>query len=672
MLVFDQLKKNDPQLRLLALMVVAGLFVLLAGLWWVQVVSSRDYQQHLETQASRTVRIPAMRGKILDRSGTNVLAENQPRYNVSLYLEELREQFQKEYARSRPRHVVTNSLPFWRRWLGSSAVSTQYVKLRKDQLDALAWTCRYQVASNAVAQLSQRLQLPMALDFTNFQKHYASSLYVPYPVATKVDASQIARFEEQFGDAPGVGLEVQSMRLYPNQTSAAHLVGYLLPNNDSIEGEWSDFSYRLPDFRGVIGIEGGFDAQLHGRAGEKSILVNSQGYHQTENVWTPAEPGRNVVLTLDLGVQKAAEHALQTAPHGAETRGAVVVMDVRTGDVLAMVSSPTFDPNDYINGASAETQRRLSDPRLRPQINRATQENYAPGSIFKTIVAMACLEKGLDPKSTVTVLPNPKKPGEGVYYLGRPIGDTVPPGVYDFRRALIRSSNSYFIHYGVHLAGIETILKYARRLHLGERMALPTRQETRGILPSDQDIRAGWSEGETANICIGQGKIAVSPLQMAVLASSLANGGKVLWPRLVDRIEPQDPLSTELTTHFPKGQVRDTLGIRPSTLKIIVDAMRDDVEDQDEGTGKAAFIPGFRICSKTGTAQVMNEQGHKIDQTTWFLSFAPYENPRYAVVVMVESGASGGTTCAPIAKQIYQAIIDMEKKPAVRLTNLTP
>jgi penicillin-binding protein 2 len=172
-------------------------------------------------------------------------------------------------------------------------------------------------------------------------------------------------------------------------------------------------------------------------------------------------------------------------------------------------------------------------------------------------------------------------------------------------------------------------------------------------------VHSNWRDGDTANICIGQGELAVTPLQMAVVYSAIANGGKVLWPRLVQRVESQDPASGETATNFPSGIVRDELGVHPRSLKILRDAMLAETEDP-EGTGHAAVVPGLRICGKTGTAQVMNEHNQVTDHTTWFASFAPYENPHYAVIVMVESGSSGGGTCAPIAHDIYEEIMKQE------------
>ena len=220
MLIFDQLKKDDPQLRLVAVLVLGGLCLLLAGLWWVQMVSFRDYQTNLETQSFRTVRIPAVRGKILDRNGIT-LAENRPTYNVSLYLDELRGQFQREYERTRPVRTVTNSGAFWRRWLGSPTVTKQNVRLKKAQIEALGRQSRYAVASNVVRQVSLRLGQPLSLNPTNFERHYETRLALPYPVLANLDPTQIALFEEQSTSPVGVDLEVQSTRFYPYGTTAA-------------------------------------------------------------------------------------------------------------------------------------------------------------------------------------------------------------------------------------------------------------------------------------------------------------------------------------------------------------------------------------------------------------------------------------------------------------------
>ncbi|TAL02602.1 MAG: hypothetical protein EPO07_07125, partial [Verrucomicrobia bacterium] len=296
MLVFDQLRKADPQLRLLALMLCVGLAILSAGLWWVQVVHAREFQSQLEYQSSRTVRVPSLRGKILDRNG-KVLAENRPSYNVNLYLEDLPPQFRAEYQRLAPRQIVTNRVPFWRRWLGASNVTTQYVKLDAIQKSNLTWQVRFNVASNTINEVATRLQQPRALDFADFQKHYQQRLALPYPVLKNLNDVQLARFEEQFSMTPGIDLDVQSSRIYPFETTAAHLLGYVRHDDSSAEGEFADFYYRLPDYRGQVGIEGGYDAELRGRAGAKTVLINNHGYRQTESVQEYAEIGKQVTLT---------------------------------------------------------------------------------------------------------------------------------------------------------------------------------------------------------------------------------------------------------------------------------------------------------------------------------------------------------------------------------------
>jgi len=656
MLVFDELKKNDPQLRLVAVVLTAGLGILLAGLWWVQIVSAREYQSHLETQSYRTVRLPAARGKILDRHG-RVLAENRPRYDLSLYLDDLRKQFTAEYAAEYAR--VTNAraqfIAAQEKKLGRplTRAERKSYALATAQLEQLREQARCSAAGGVVAQLGQLIGQPLTLDPAEFERDYETRLALPYPVLKNLSEAQIARFEENYTGGLGADLELQSVRTYPLGTTAAHLLGYVQRDDSSAEGEDAYFSYRLPDYRGIVGIESGFDPLLRGRAGAEAVLVNNLGYRQTEDVWTQPEPGHNVVLTIDLDIQQAAERSL-VEHQGADARAAIVVMDVRTGDVLAMVSSPAFDPNDFAQGIfPPDAAARLNDSKLRPQINRATQENYAPGSIFKPIIGLAALEAGLEPDALVD---NP-----GYVYVGRRhIGDLAPPGQYNFRRAIIFSCNTYFITEGLR-TGIDNIVRMAEKFHFGERTDLPTRQETPGILPTPARVHADWHDGDTANLCIGQGEIAVTPMQMAVAYAAIANGGKVLWPRLVERIEPQDPASGEAVTNFPSGIVRGNIGVSGRSLNILREAMLAETEDP-EGTGHAAVVgPEMRICGKTGTGQVMNEHNQEIDRTTWFASFAPYEHPRYAVVVMVESGTYGGPTCAPIAHDIYEAILKSEK-----------
>src|ERR1041385_9235263 len=303
MLIFDQLKKNDPQLRMVAIAVLCGLGVLAAGLWWVQIVSKRDYEARLEMQSYRTVRMPAVRGKILDKNGA-VLAENRASYNVSLYLDELRTNFvaavQTKVARKRAelKHAMEQEQSRLGREL--KAQERKAFLLSAKEKEPLAQAARYEVVSNVVTQIGHRLGQPYVLNPTNFHRHYKGSLALPLQVVTHLTAAQLAVFSEQCSELPGADLEIQSMRFYPCGTTACHVLGSLRRDEESVAGEEAFFSYRLPDYRGWVGVEYGYDDYLHGKAGVKTMRVNNVGYRQADTVWQAADTGRNVILTIDL------------------------------------------------------------------------------------------------------------------------------------------------------------------------------------------------------------------------------------------------------------------------------------------------------------------------------------------------------------------------------------
>ncbi|HZQ46733.1 MAG TPA: penicillin-binding transpeptidase domain-containing protein, partial [Verrucomicrobiae bacterium] len=628
MLVFDQLKKDDPQLRFLAVLVLGGLLLLFGGLWWVQVVSVRYYREKLETQSTRTIRMPAARGKILDREG-RPLAENHPSYNIDLYLEELSKNYQFAYtgALSRTRKYLSQQKAEKEKELNrklTSQEARQFSVTEQIKTNLMA-KARYEVTSNMVADLGARLQQPISLSEKTLQSHYEKALAIPLPILTGLHPMQVGRFEEQSFNTAGMYLEVQSLRYYPNGPIAAHLLGYLERNNKSIFGEIADYNNRLPDYLGVVGIEKVFDDQLHGAAGEKLVVINNAGYRQSETIATPAEPGGNVVLTIDLDIQKAAERALRNA--AADVRGAVVVMDATNGDVLALASAPSYDPNFFVEqhdeASWTAEMRYLADTNSRPQINRAMYENYPPGSIFKIVVGLAAMEEGvLDPNAIYNSPGRYPLPGKR-----DPIGDTAGSGPFNFEKALAKSSNCYFINYGIKPGVLARVLALGQHLHLGERTGLLPHQETGGRFPKPKDTAKGWYLGDTAYLSIGQGKIAVTPLQMAVMTTAVANGGKVFWPRLVSEIQPYG--ADEPSQHFPAGQVRDMLPVSQHSLKVVHEGMKADVEGRYEGTGHRAAVPGLSIAGKTGTAEV-EKHGHiqRDAQITWFVSFAPAEAPR--------------------------------------------
>jgi len=637
MLIFDQLKRSDPAIRTLAYIFLIGTLMLLAGLWYIQIFSSKQYIEKFQNQALRTIRVPAVRGKILDKNNV-VLAECRPSYNISMFLEEMSGEFKNSFQR------LLKQTP---------------QKLNRQQREELAKLSRFLTISNAIAKLSQQLNIAVNLDPKLFEKHYEQYRAFPMSILEDITPAQIALFLENPNHPGGFDMDFWPLRYYPYQTVAAHLIGGMrrLHQDEMAENEDEPFfHYALPDFKGAFGVEAALDNYLRGKAGFKTALVNNLGYRESEKTWIQTEPGNNVILTIDINIQKEAERALSAV--GPNVKGAVVVMDPNTGDIIALVSAPAFNPNSMIPRIPAEEWKKLNDPELMPMLNRATFGAYTPGSIFKIIVALACLEAGIiDPEETIS---NP-----GYFQLGRrTIRDTAPPGDYNFKRAFKLSSNTYFIHFGLK-AGLSRILDMGHRFCLGQKFNIPVYQETSGFFPPKdyEKIRKTrgepWLDGDTANLCIGQGEITVTPIQMAIMTSAIANGGKILWPRLVDKIIPADPLNKKEIRTFPHSMVRNTLNVSSKHLELIKESMLADVEDPD-GTGRQAAIPNFRVCGKTGTAQIMKGRS-LIRKDTWFVSFAPYENPRYVVVVMVEGGGSGGGTCAPVAKRIYQALARYEK-----------
>jgi len=640
MIILDQFRAKNLPLRVLSAGVLAGLLMLLIGLWNVQVVTAKRYKASQVSQSFRTVRTPAIRGQIHDINGL-ALADNRPSYDINLYLEELRPYFQKAYAQAKRGKRLT--LP---------------------QRLALGREVRYLVVSNLVMSVTRHLEKPHELDPLQFRRHYNERLALPMPVLSDISDKQVALFMERAAHLPGCDLEARPIRIYPHDTLAAHVLGYLR-RDDRYDEEGGPYHYRLPDYSGIIGIERTRDDELRGTPGIKSVLVNSLGYRQSESVWAPPDPGYTVVLTIDAALQKAAEEALQSA--SPETRGAAIIMDVRSGDLLAVASNPSFNPNEFLPRLSSRDWASMNDPELKPLLNRATYGIYAPGSVFKMIIGLAGLESGM-------LKPNDLYSSPGYYQLGRRrIKDTANggrPAKFDFKTALAQSSNAYFIHYGL-LIGQKKIVELGKRFHLGEPTGIPTGQDHKGIFPTEawqqKHLKGKWYDGDTANLSIGQGYIAVTPLQVAVMTAAIANGGKVLKPRLVDRIEPPHGVEGP-TSILPSPMVRDDLGVSTWSLKVIHDAMRADVEDPI-GTGRNAFVEGMGICGKTGTAQV--QQGSRIvDHITWFVSFAPYEKPKYAVVVMVESGVSGGYSCAPIARLIYEALQARDQTRPPKALNL--
>jgi len=632
MFIFDIFKQEARRLRTVSMVVAGGLFLLLAGLWWVQVVSSQTMQRRLVTQSFRKPRVPAERGRILDRDNIP-LVENRAQYNVVLNLEELRTQFNDEYSRLVKDYPHTGKL------------SAKMVSMFRLQAD-------YRVASNITFQTSSVLKQPTTLTWEHFTNFYANYTFLPLPIIVNLNPTNVAIFSEQSTGQPWLELERQPVLNYTQKTTAAHLLGFVTRTSE-------DNKYISPGFTGRTGIEAAFNDELEGAPGTNLVLVDNQGYRQHVETLVPVRAGKDIYLTISLPIQKAAEQAL-LSHWGKEVRGAVVVMDVHSGDILALASSPTYDPNIFVAGVSQAQMDQLNDPKLKPLYNRATDDFYFPGSTFKIITAIAGLESGVIDVNAIF-----HSPGRYLEHNFN-IDDTAAAGDYTFESAFYHSSNTYFCHYGWEV-GLNRLLEVAARFHLGEKTDLATHEEKKGLVPKPNEAPKNF---QAPYVAIGQ-EVTVTPLQMAGMISVIANGGTLFWPRIVREIRNPDTGAVEQS--FPLARVRDHVALNPDHLKLIRQAMLGDTE----APGANAYVAfhhsahpilrqaGFHVAGKTGTAQV-DSPDLDYKKVVWFDSYGPFEDPRYAVVVMIINGASGGDACAPVAQQIYEGIVLEEKKEAAK------
>jgi len=580
---------NNWRLALLGVVFLAGLVLLGVRLYHLQVVQSWDYEQRQTKQSVRRVLLPSPRGRILDRRG-RLLADNQPNYCVALYLEELR----------RPG-----------RW--SNTVNAAEIELDR---------------------LSETLQIPRACPRHRIEEHIRKNLPLPLIVWAHLDDAALARLVECRTNFPGVDIFVQPERLYPQGRLAAHVLGYVGRGDLAEAARAEDFHYQLPGLKGRAGLEKEYDDLLCGLPGGQLIRVDAVGYRHDE--WTARQPvpGRDLTLTLDSGIQASLENVL------AGVRGAGVVLDPRNGDILAMASAPTFDPNALSPAPAPELWQALLDDSARPLLNRALAGVYPPGSTMKPFVALAALTLGDQPAITTHVC-------DGSFHLGNRLiqcANGERHGVVDMRKAIEVSCNVYFCSVARDM-GYEPIWTIAQQAGMGRRTGIDLPGEAAGLLPTAAWKQARqheeWSVGDTCNVAIGQGDLLVSPLQMAVATAALANGGRVLQPRLLRRGDSDE------------GEVISRASWPASANVFVCSAMRDVVSGE-EGTGHRVRVSGLTIAAKTGTAQYRVDGQPK--KYGWMISFAPAEAPRVVAVMVVEEAQTGGLTVGPRLQRVLLTI----------------
>jgi len=569
----------------LVVLMLAALGGLVAAMGHFQLTKSAEYTSDFRQQSIRRVRVPASRGLISDRNGV-VFAENRPSYCIVIYIEELRQPGTWSNTMDRVEEVIDSVSGIIRR---ERVVTREHI-----------W------------------------------KHIRMRLPLPFTAWRDLDPVAVARFEESQVRLPGVDVQAVPLRAYPLGASAGHVLGYVArkspPPPDKREGPYKN--YYLPEVVGTSGVERVFNEDLAGEAGGYLVTVDATGYRYKEEHVRPAVSGLDIRLALDHRIQKLVEDTLSGE------RGAGVMLDPRNGDILAMASSPPLNPNLFVGGISQRDWDRIRlDTKGKPMLNRAINEIYPPGSTFKPVVAIAAIEGGRAGADTTFVC-------RGRFSLGR-IGFScfrgTVHGPLELRDAIARSCNPFFCQLGLR-CGYDRIYHMAGALGLGSRTGFELGYDERGILPRRR------SDGDTCNVSMGQGALAVTPLQMAVVAATIANQGTVYRPRLIlrDRV---------------RGQIVNRMGWAAETMRVVRGGMYDVIQS-DHGTGRRARVPGVEMAGKTGSAQYGKKGSGKTH--AWMLCFAPFERPRYAMAMVIEDGDSGGKTVAPRVRQIMEGVFRLD------------
>jgi len=605
-LTVSQLGKSeipiDGRLRLVGAFIVVAFALFVFRLFQLQIVEGETLRTRSEQNSVRTIRLEAPRGDILDREG-RVLATTRPAYELQ---------------------VIPSGL---------SERKTTF------------------------AVLAQLLDADPALLEDRVGVRKGAERFQPVTLIDDLDFDRLAKVETHRYALPGVVTDVQPRRHYVEGAMAAHLMGLIGEiGRDQLERRDRE-GYRPGDIIGQAGLEARLESHLRGRAGGRNVVVDVAGREVEVLDEVAAVPGGKVVLALDRDLQREAEAAFLDVPDGEPAKmGAAVAMDVRTGEVLVMLSLPSYDPNAFAGGIDVETWNALTDDEWDPLQNRAIQNRYPPGSTHKPIVAAALLADGIVTPETRVFCPGYFRHGRRTYRCWKREGH----GYVDIHQALKQSCDVYFYTNGVKL-GIDRLAYYARAFGLGHRTGIRLASEAPGLVPSTEwkKRKKGevWYPGETVSASIGQGYNLYTPLQLAVAYAALANGGKVLRPRLLLRLEARD--GTLLEEFSP--EVRGEVPISPEHLAVVRRGLAAVVEEPG-GTGYRARVPGVRVAGKTGTAQVVgteHTEGMEEEEIAirrrdhaWFGAFAPVDAPEIAVGVFVEHGLHGASSAAPVAQRI--------------------
>src|SRR5882724_6795510 len=592
-------------LRLTAVQyIILVIFLVLAyGLWRLQVVSSEFYAALAEKNKTREVPILAPRGKILDREGRDIVT-NYPSFTALL----LRD-------------------------------STRDLSVDADMI-------------------AQGLHLDPKEVRERLRKFGSTPQYQPIYLKEDITPDELAFIESHRAELPELDTIMAHRRLYPRNGFMAHLVGYVGEVSEQMLNQAQFDLYNPGDVVGKSGVELQYNQVLMGKNGSRQVLVNSHGKEMGQLEEKPAVPGHNLKLTVDIDLQIAAEEAM------GDKNGAMVAMDPRTGEILAMVSRPTFDPNDFaVRISRGEWNKLVTDPD-KPLLNKAIQAQLAPGSTFKIIMSVAGWQEGIAQKLNVHC-------NGGATFYGRRFGcwEKGGHGAVDLDKAISQSCDVFFYTLAEKL-GIDRIAKYATLLGLGQKTGIDLPNEVTGVMPSEEwkirNFKQKWFAGETISVGIGQGAVATTPVQLMRAVAAISMDGRLVVPHVVNPTGlPQGYVEIQRYT-----EVKNT-PFDPAGWNLITDAMSKVL--LPGGTAAGAHIPGIDIAGKTGSAQIVSlalrakhQTNEDFAQNGWFVGFTPRRNPDVIVCVLFEGGEHG-RLAARLATQVIKAYVDKQRRTPTKM-----
>jgi penicillin-binding protein 2 len=593
-------KVSAGKLHATQYLVVLVLAVLAAGMWRLQILGAENYRVLAEANRIRKDPVRAPRGKLFDREG-RILVDNYP--SVSCYL--LREQ------------------------------------MKDMQTD--------------VPLIARGLHLPVEQVEATLRRYGAEPKYESIPLKQDITPDEQAFVEAHRNELPELETRDEQRRLYPPDGFAAHLIGYVGEvSEEDLNSSKFDF-YEPGDVVGKSGVEQSYDSLLRGTDGSRDVIVNSHGKEVGQLGQQLAIPGHDLRLTIDIDLQRVAEQAMEGR------NGALVAMDPHTGEILAMVSRPAFDPNQFAVRLTRNYWNQIVTDPNHPLMNKAIQAQLAPGSTFKVIMSLAGLEENV--AQDMHVMCN----GGGTFY-GRFFACDKHHGMVDIDHAIPLSCDTFYYTLAQRL-GIDTIAKYATELGLSQKTGVDLPDEASGVMPSTQwkmkTQHQPWYAGEVISVGIGQGAVQVTPLQLARALGGIASGGALKRPHVVFPDELPPEMSSAIASSYP-GSGDRVIPITPDNWETITDAMAATTVT---GTAAAAHLEGIDFAGKTGTAQVVNHSAGATSlgkgnerANAWFVGMAPRRNPDIVVAVLSEHGGWGAEAAAPLAAQVINAFVTKRRK----------